>query len=427
MLRWSLLILPIPEVSQIDTVFTVRLTQAKIGVGATKELGHDLIRKKISKALLICGKNTYEKTEIIKDVIKVVESEGIEVNVWNGVEPEPTLRSIEDGIEYASGFKFDAIIAVGGGSSIDTAKLINLYTTYPTSSILDYIPQPVGNGKQIPGALKPLIAVPTTSGSGSETTPTAVFTVSESGLKFGLSHESLLPSLAIVDPLNTLTMPQSTTASTGLDALMHAIEAYTSKPYNVRPRPSRGDLRPVYVGSNPVTDNLAEKSIELIGKYLKRAYHNGQDLEARSAMSLASYLAGVALGNAGTHISHAISLVLGGITDAPHGVCVAITAPALLEILAEVMPEKLAKIAELLGYDDEISIKRRANKSVEAVKDLLSALDFPNGLLELGIKESDIALIAEKTLLMKRLLNQSPVNVNKKLIERILQKSLRLW
>ncbi|MEM2157813.1 MAG: hydroxyacid-oxoacid transhydrogenase, partial [Sulfolobales archaeon] len=425
--RWSLLILPMPEIGQVDTVFTIRLTQAKIGIGATKELGHDLKRRKISKALLICGKNTYEKTEVIKDIVKIAESEGIEVSVWNGVKPEPTLEAIQEGIEFSRHVEFDALIAVGGGSSIDTAKLINLYTTYPTNNILDYIPQPVGGGKNIPGNLKPLIAIPTTSGSGSETSPTAVFTVSQSGLKFGLSHESLLPSLAIVDPLNTITMPPSTTASTGLDALMHAIEAYTSKPYNLRPRPARGDLRPVYVGSNPLTDNLAEKSIELIGKYLKRAYHNGLDLEARFGMSLASYMAGVALGNAGTHISHAISLVLGGITEAPHGICAAVTAPALLEVFVDVIPEKLARIAELLGYNDEQSIKRRAAKSVEAVKNILYGLEFPNGLEELGIKESDIPSIAEKTLLMKRLLNQSPIEVNKKIIEKILQKSLKLW
>ncbi len=382
---------------------------------------------KVSKALLICGKNIYEKTEIIRNIVKNVESEGIEVGIWNGVEPEPTLESVEEGIEYASDVKFDALVAVGGGSSIDTAKLINLYTTYPTESVLDYIPQPVGKGKPIPGVLKPLIAIPTTSGSGSETTPTAVFTVAESGLKFGLTHEYLLPTLAVVDPINTITMPQQTTASTGLDALMHAIEAYTSKPYNVRPKPIRSDLRPVYVGSNPVSDNIAERSIELIGKYLKRAYHNGQDLEARFGMSLASYMAGIALGNAGTHISHAISLVLGGITDASHGVCAAITAPALLEVLIEVVPEKLAKIAGMLGYDDEPSIKKRAARSVEAIKDLLSGFEFPNGLYDLGIKESDIPSIAEKTLLMRRLLNQSPVDASKKLIERILMRSLKLW
>ncbi len=427
MLRWSLLILPIPEPGQTDTVFTVRMSQAKIGIGATKELGQDLKRRKISRALLICGKNVYERTGIVKDVVRSAESEGVEITIWNGVEPEPTLESIEEGVKYASEVRFDALIAVGGGSAIDTAKLINLYTTYPTASILDYVPQPLGVGKPIPGSLKPLIAIPTTSGSGSETTPTAVFTVTGSELKFGLTDDHLLPTLAIVDPLNTLTMSQSTTASTGLDALMHAIEAYTSRQYNARAKPPRSELRPVYTGSNPVTDTIAEKSIELIGRYLKRAYHNGQDLEARFGMSLASYMAGVALGNAGTHISHAISLVLGGITDAPHGICVAVTAPALLEVLVEVVPEKLAKIASLLGCDDEPGTRKRAVRSVEAVKDLLSGLDFPNGLSDLGIRESQIPSIAERTLLMRRLLNQSPVDVNKKLIEKILIRSFKLW
>jgi hydroxyacid-oxoacid transhydrogenase len=347
--------------------------------------------------------------------------------VWSGVEPEPSLESIEDGIRFASELKFDAIVAVGGGSAIDTAKLVNLYTSYPTPNILDYLPQPVGAGKPIPGALKPLIAVPTTSGSGSETTPTAVFKVSKDSIKFGISNEYLLPTYAVVDPINTVTMPQNTTASTGLDALMHAIEAYTAKPYNMRFKPSRSDLRPVYVGSNPVTDTFAEKAIELIGKYLKRAYFNGQDLEARYGMSIASYMAGVALGNAGTHISHAISLVLGGIVDVPHGICAAITAPALLEVIANVLPEKVAKISILLGSEVEVNIKKQISKSIEVIKELLISLKVPNGLNELGISESQIPLIAEKTLLMRRLLAQSPVEVSKDIIERILMKSISIY
>ncbi|MEM3905113.1 MAG: hydroxyacid-oxoacid transhydrogenase, partial [Sulfolobales archaeon] len=414
--------LPVPELN-LDPVFTVKLTPAKIGIGATQELGQDLRRRNISRVLLICGKNTYNKVGIAKGLVKVIESEGIEVHVWSGVEPEPSLESIEDGIRFASELKFDAIVAVGGGSAIDTAKLVNLYTSYPTPNVLDYLPQPVGAGKPIPGALKPLIAVPTTSGSGSETTPTAVFKVSKDGVKFGISNEYLLPTYAVVDPINTITMPQSTTASTGLDALMHAIEAYTAKPYNMKSKPSRSDLRPVYIGSNPVTDIFAEKAIELIGKYLKRAYFNGQDLEARYGMSIASYMAGVALGNAGTHISHAISLVLGGIVDVPHGICAAITAPALLEVIANVLPEKVAKISILLGSDVDVNIKKQISKSIEVIKELLISLKVPNGLNELGISESQIPLIAEKTLLMRRLLAQSPVEVSKDIIEKILMKS----
>lgn len=397
-------------------------------MGSTHELPCELRKRLCKKLLLICGENVYRKTDIITNIVKSVESEGIEVGVWSGVKPEPTLDSIADGVKYAMDFNPDVFVAVGGGSAIDTAKLVNLYSTYPSSNLLEYIPQPVGRGKPVPGPLKPLIAIPTTAGSGSETTPTAVFSIKELGVKFGISNEYLMPSLAIVDPLNTLSMPQSTTASTGLDALMHAIEAYTARPYTSREKPSDTCLRPVYIGSNPFTDPLAGEAIRLVGKYLRRAYHNGLDVEARYGMSIAAYLAGIALGNAGTHISHAISLVLGGLTEAPHGICAAVTAPALLRTLSKVVPEKVAKIYELLGASDEgLNIKYRAEKAADAAKELLAELEVPNGLNELGITEDQIPDIAEKTMMMRRLLAQSPVEVSKKLIEKLLRESMTLW
>ncbi len=415
------------DLKYVDNVFTIKVARAKIGIGSTNEVTCELRRRSSKKVLIVCGENLYKRTGVVSNVVKLLKSEGVDAYVWSGVIPEPTLDSIFEGVKYAMDIMPDTIIGIGGGSAIDSAKLINLYLTYPASDPLEYIPHPVGRGKPIPGPLKPLIAIPTTAGSGSETTPTAVISVKEYEVKFGITNEYLMPSLAIVDPLNTLSMPQHVTASTGLDALMHAIEAYTARTYSTRQRPDDVCLRPAYVGSNPFTDALAEKSIELISKYLRRAYNNGLDLEARYWMSLASYLAGIALGNAGTHISHAISLVLGGITNAPHGVCAALTAPALLDVLANVIPERVARIYELLGGNEGGSVKEKALRASNMVKELMSELEVPNGLLELGIKEEQIPLIAERTLMMRRLLAQSPIEVSKGVIEKILRKSLSLW
>jgi len=205
-----------------DTIFTIKVAPAKIGIGATLELGFELKRRGAKKILVVTDKVISEKTDICQRVVDIIRSNGLEVDVWNGVELEPSRQSMERGINYAKREKYDAFVALGGGSSIDTAKVINLYTTWPTEDFFDYIAPPTGKGKEIPGTLKPLIAVPTTSGTGSETTSVAVIDLPEYKLKVGISHEYLLPTLAIIDPLNTTTMPPNVTANTGMDALMHA-------------------------------------------------------------------------------------------------------------------------------------------------------------------------------------------------------------
>ncbi len=411
-----------------DTIFTLRATPAKIGLGSTIEVGYELKRRGVSRVLIVTDKIVHNKTDICQRVVDAVKDEGIEVDVWDGVEPEPSDKSMREAIEYAKNRKYDAFIGLGGGSSIDTAKVSDLYTTYPTDDFLDYIAPPTGKGKPVPGPLKPLIAIPTTAGTGSETTTVAVVDLKDLKLKVGISHEYLLPTLAIIDPLNTVTMPPNVTASTGMDALMHAIEAYTAKPYNTRPRPKNPAERPVYVGSNPVTDALAERAIELIGKYLRRAVCNGYDLEARTGMATAAYLAGIAFGNAGVHIPHAIAYPIGGRRKLPHGVCVSITAPAVLEFIAPTAPEKTARIAQLLGEDvSGLTVYDAALKASDALKKLMKDIAFSNGLESLGFTEKDIPELAEGTMKIQRLLAQSPRAVTKEQIEEILRNSLRFW
>ncbi|MEM3403421.1 MAG: hydroxyacid-oxoacid transhydrogenase [Nitrososphaeria archaeon] len=415
----------------IDPVFSFRTVPLKFGVGVLSEIGYDLSTLNVKKGLIITDKQLVEKTKVIEQTKACLEEKGIEVDVWDHVEPEPSDTSIKDGISYAKGRKYDSIVGIGGGSAIDTAKIINLYTSFP-ADFYDYFSPPIGRGMNIPGPLKPLIAVPTTSGTGSETTGVAIVTFKDKKIKFGLSSKYLMPTLAVLDPQVTLSMPPSVTANTGMDALMHAIESYTAIPYKIRPKPESFESRPVYQGSNPISDGLAERAIQIIGDNLLLAYSNGNNLEARANMHLAASMAGLAFGNAGTHIPHALSYPIAGESmkkgsKIPHGLAVAITGPATLKVFAPFLKDRCAKIAYLLGETDFSTIYDGALKASDAVIKMMRALKMPNGIKELGFDASDVPNLAEKALIQQRLLALSPITVNKGLLEQILNASLQYW
>jgi hydroxyacid-oxoacid transhydrogenase len=413
----------------VDPIIRFRAVPLKFGVGVLDEIGFELTNLDAKRVLIVTDKNVTQNTKIIEKTQSNIEEKGLTVNVWDEVQPEPSATSILKGIEFAKTVNYDCIIGIGGGSSIDTGKAMNLYTCYP-ADLYDYFIPPIGKGLMIPGPLKPLIAVPTTSGTGSETTGISVMTFPEKKTKYGLSSPNLIPTLAVLDPLVTLSMPPNVTANSGMDALMHAIEAYISRPYDTKPKPEKLENRSVYQGSNPITDALAEKAIDMIGRYLLRAYANGYDLEARSNMHLAASIAGLSFGNAGVHIPHALSYpiageIMGRQATIPHGLATTITGPATLKILAPYIKGKCLRIAKLLGEDlNEFSSPLKAS---EALIKMMKALNFPNGISELGFKKSDIPDLAENTLMQRRILPLSPVTVNKKLLELILEESLQYW
>jgi hydroxyacid-oxoacid transhydrogenase len=415
-------------ISPNDTVFTVRNVQVKFGEGAISEIGYDAKRLGMTKVLIVTDKNIHENTKYPEKVKEYLEEVGIKADIFDGTHIEPIDTEVIKGIEFAKGKGYNGFIGLGGGSSIDTAKMINLYTTYPTPDFKDYIAPPTGKGKLIPGPLKPLIAIPTTAGTGSESSPVAVVDLVEEKMKVGISHPYLLPSYAILDPVLTISLPPYYTASTALDALFHSIECYTAIPYYARPRPESPEKRPVYVGSNPVSDIFVEKSIELIAKYAKRAYNNPYDLEARHYMLLAAHLGG-AFGNAGVHIPHALAYPIAGRKhELPHGVTVSLTAPAALEFIAPVMQEKLAKIAQLLGERTEGLNTREATMLVkEAVIKLMKDLHIPSGLAEVGFEEKDIDEMAKAAMQQQRLLTCSPRPVKLEDVKEIYKKSLHNW
>lgn len=227
----------------------------------------------------------------------------------NSVRYEGSTKSIEHSIKEAIAFskpyRPDAFLAVGGGSVIDTAKLMNLYNEYPDADFMDFVNAPLGNGRPIDKQLKPLIAIPTTAGTGSETTGTAIFDLVEKRAKTGIAHRNLKPTLGICDPLNTKTMPSAVKASSGLDVLCHSLESWTAIPFNERmPRPSNPILRPAYQGANPISDIFSLNALRACVKYLPRSVKDPEDYEAQSEMLLAATLAGVGFGNAGVHLCH---------------------------------------------------------------------------------------------------------------------------
>lgn len=231
-----------------ETVFTMEMTPIKVGVGATTEVAYDLKRLGVRHALIITDHGIM-KLGLPEQVRTLLQEAGISADIYDDVHVEPTDKSFEAIASFVRGRDYDGFVAIGGGSSIDTAKAANLFTTYP-APVMDYVNKPIGKGVPVPGPLKPLVAIPTTAGTGSETTAVTIMDVLALKVKTGISHRYLRPTMAIIDPLNTVTLPPMATAYPGFDVLTHALESYTSRPYDARPR-HKPDERPVYVGSNP--------------------------------------------------------------------------------------------------------------------------------------------------------------------------------
>jgi len=421
-----------------ETVFVMEMSPIKFGLGATDEIGYDARRLGVGKVLIVTDRNIVE-LGLPEKVRALLGEEGIKAEIYDGVEVEPTDRSMADAAEYARTKDFDGLVAVGGGSALDTCKAVNLLTCYP-APLLDYINKPVGKGKPVPGPLKPLIAVPTTAGTGSETTAVAVTHVIDQNVKAGVSHRLLRPALGVVDPLNTLTAPSEVTAAAGADILTHAIESYTTRPYNARPKHHPPD-RPAYIGANPASDIWCEKAIEYVGRYLRRAVLNALDLEARVHLALAANYAGIGFGNAGVHVPHAVAYPIAGLVRdyvpagyrtrhplVPHGMSVILTAPAAFRFTYASAPERHLRAAELLGVRiAELSDAERREALPRALISLMCDVGIPNGLNAIGYADADVPALIEGTLKQPRLLAGAPRTVGPLELDGILRDAMRYW
>ena len=421
-----------------ETVFVMEMSPIKFGLGATDEIGYDARRLGLSRVLIFTDRHLAE-LGLPERIRGLLGEEGIKAEIFDGVEVEPTDRSMEEAASVTRGTEADGYIAVGGGSTIDTCKAVNLLTTHP-APLLDYINKPVGKGRPLPGPLRPLIAVPTTAGTGSETTAVAVTHVLEQNVKAGVSHRLLRPTLGLVDPLNTLTVPPEVTAAAGADILTHAIESYTTRPYHARPKHHPPD-RPAYIGANPASDIWCEKAIEYVGRYLRRAVLNGHDLDARVHLALAANYAGIGFGNAGVHVPHAVAYPIAGLVRdyvpagyrtrhplIPHGMSVILTAPSAFRFTYATAPDRHLRAAELMGYPVAgLSHAERHEALPRALVSLMQDVGIPNGLTAVGYGEGDVPPLIEGTLKQPRLLAGAPRAVGAAELDWILRDAMQYW
>lgn len=422
-----------------ESVITFFAVPIKFGFGVMEEMGYEVKRFGARKVLL-CTDRMVKKAGYPQKIKKIIEKENIGVDIYDDIHIEPTDRSIEKTVNDLQGNEYDLYLALGGGSTIDTTKIVNLLLTHP-APVLDYVNQPIGGGKPVPGPVKPMLAMPTTAGTGSETTTVAVLDLTELKMKSGISHAFLRPALACLDPVLTVSLPPEVTASTGMDALVHALESYTTKPFDKRRKPAHPGERTVYMGCNPFTDIWDERAIEFIGQYLRRAVADPYDLEARWHIMAAATFAGLGFGNTGVHIPHAMAYPLASLLHkyqppgypvtgpmTPHGQAVSVTAPAALRFTAPVWPERHALAAELLGAETGgLSAGEAASLLPGTIIELMKDIGFPSGIAALGYTEKDIPQIVEGTLKQQRLLSGCPRRAGEKELTRVALESMNNW
>jgi hydroxyacid-oxoacid transhydrogenase len=420
-----------------ESVFTYGAPQLKFGPGAADEIGYDLSLTGARRVLVVTDPGV-AATGSPQQIADQMAGFGIEARVFDGTHVEPTDESLEKAIAFArdSG-PWDAFVAVGGGSSIDTAKAIDLLLTNP-GELMDYINKPVGGGRAPENPLKPLVAVPTTTGTGSESTTICVLDVLSLKVKTGISHARLRPTLAVIDPRLTRTQPAGVTAASGMDILCHALESYTARPYTAYDR-KRPEARVPYCGSNPIADMWAEKALSLLAGSFRRAVRHGEDDDARSTMAMAATFAGMGFGNAGVHLPHANAYPIAGrVKDfhpadypadepmVPHGMAVSLTAPEAFRFTFDAAPERHLRAARLLAPDaDQPHDPAAFLPSV--VADLMRDVGIPGGIGAVGYDEGDIPDLVDGTMKQQRLLTTAPKPVTEDDVAEVYRRSIDLW
>ncbi|SDJ36704.1 hydroxyacid-oxoacid transhydrogenase [Nonomuraea jiangxiensis] len=429
----------------MESVFTYGAPALKFGPGASAEVGHDLAGYGVRRVLVVTDPGV-AATGHPRRIADQLAGYGIEAAVYDGVQVEPTDESLRRAAEHAEATgPWDAFVAVGGGSSIDTAKAANLLTTNP-GDLMDYVNAPIGAGRAPEHPLKPLVAVPTTTGTGAESTTVCVLDVLSLKVKTGISHVRLRPALAVVDPDLTMTQPAGVTAAAGMDILCHALESYTARPYTSF-EARRPEQRVPYCGSNPISDMWSERAMALLATSFRTAVRHGDDVRARADMALAATFAGLGFGNAGVHIPHANAYPIAGrVKDfrpagydgpasgahppaeplVPHGMAVALTAPEAFRFTFEADPERHLRAAELLdpGADRP---RDPAGHLPEVLTRLMRDIGLPNGIGEVGYTEADVPDLVAGTLRQERLLATAPRPVDAEAVTGILLRSIENW
>lgn len=426
---------PETPIAGTETVFTYGSPGLKFGIGASREIGYDLSQYAVARALVLTDPGV-AATGHPQRIADQLREAGIDARLFDGVHVEPTDESMAAAIDFArdSG-PWDAFVAVGGGSTIDTAKAVNLLTSNE-GELMDYLNAPVGRARAPQNPLKPLVAVPTTTGTGAESTTICVLDVLALKVKTGISHPRLRPTLAVVDPALTMSQPAGVTAASGMDILCHALESYTARPFASYPRKAP-EQRVPYCGSNPISDLWSERAMTLLATAFRPAVRDGGDAAAREQMALAATMAGLGFGNAGVHLPHANAYPIagrvrgfqpagypGGEPLVPHGMAVSLTAPEAFRWTFEASPERHLRAAALLDPDG-------VHDGPDALPRVLAALmrdiEIPNGLAAVGYGAGDIDDLVVGAMQQQRLLATAPRPVAEDDVAAILTRSLDLW
>ena len=422
-----------------DRGFTLGMPTFTFGSGVLAEAGDNARELGLRRVALFTDKRLAQGEHVAK-VKSSLASAGVDVVVYDEVVVEPTDTSLQEAARFARDAGVDGFVSVGGGSVMDTCKAANLYATHP-ADFMTYVNAPIGAGQRVPGPVKPHIACPTTSGTGSEVTGIAIFTLGALNAKTGIISRRLIPTIALIDPDVTRSLPANIVASTGFDCMSHALESITARLYPRRLNPARGIARPVSQGANPFSDALAGQALDSVGKYLVRATRDPSDTEARTEMMYAAMLAGVAFNAAGCHLPHGLSYAVSGLARdwhvdgyppskslVPHGMAVVLNNPSVWRHTARAHPERHLRCARHLGADTRDAHFDDAGEVLAArIIELMRATGMPNGLTALGFGEKDVDDLATGAEPQYRVIKNAPVDIGRDELKGLFRSALAYW
>jgi alcohol dehydrogenase class IV len=422
-----------------ESCFSVDVSAITFGAGALREVGAHMRELGLKRVALFTDPRLAGLPHLASAAASL-EAAGVDAVVYDEVKVEPTDQSFLAAAQFAREGRFDGYVSVGGGSVIDTCKAANLYATHP-ADFLAYVNAPIGEGRAVPGPLKPHVACPTTCGTGSECTGIAIFDYLALQVKTGIASRRLRPTLALIDPTTAYTLPKNVVAASGFDVLSHALESLTARPYTARPKPGTPAQRPLSQGANPWSDAGAQEALRLTGHYLERAVNDAHDLEAREMMMFAATLAGIAFGNAGCHLPHGMSYAVSGLVKdyradgyprdepmVPHGISVIVNAPSAFRYTAHACPDRHLLGARHLGADLAGAEPEDAGEIVAArLVQLMRATGMPNGVSGVGYGADDVDALVAGAHPQQRLIANAPRVTGREDLKDLFRSALAYW
>jgi alcohol dehydrogenase class IV len=422
-----------------DRGFTIGMPTFTFGAGVLAEAGPQASELGLRRIAVFTDQRM-RASEPFATVTASLRAAGVDMVVYDGVQIEPSDASFQEAAKFAAEANVDGFVSVGGGSVMDTCKAANLYATHP-AEFMTYVNAPIGAGQKVPGALRPHIACPTTSGTGSETTGISIFNLRSLNAKTGIISRRLTPTVALIDPDVTRTLPTMAIAATGFDCMSHALESIAARAYPRRVNPAQGLNRPVSQGANPFSDMLAAEALGLVGKYLVRAVTDTADHEARTEMMYAATLAGIAFNAAGCHLPHGLSYSVSGLARdwhvagyppekslVPHGMAVVLNNPSVWRFTAPGHPPRHLHCAQCLGADARGATPDDAGDVLAGrVIELMKATAMPNGLSALGFGEDAIDALATGAEPQYRVIRNAPADVGRDELKGLFRSALRYW